>query len=65
MNTSYDKLFRFETEIQAHATGYETLIDELPSHRCQGQYQDKTQMLKVTYTKLSFQLSDDFYWSKV
>ena len=43
----YDKLFRFETEIQAHATGYETLIDEnYLLIDAKGRYQDKTQMLE-------------------
>ena len=43
----YDKLFRFETEIQAHATGYETLIDEkYLLIDAKGRYLDKTQMLE-------------------
>ena len=43
----YDKLFRFETEIQAHATGYETLIDEnYLLIDAKGRYRDKTQMLE-------------------
>ncbi|MGQ7335748.1 cation diffusion facilitator family transporter [Streptococcus suis] len=42
-----DKLFRFETEIQAHATGYETLIDEnYLLIDAKGRYRDKTQMLE-------------------
>lgn len=42
----YDKLFRFESQIQAHAPGYEDLIDD--SYLlidAKGHYQDKEQML--------------------
>lgn len=42
----YDKLFRFETEIQAHANGYEELIDDqYLLIDAKGRYRNKTQML--------------------
>ncbi|HFR3747770.1 TPA: cation diffusion facilitator family transporter [Streptococcus suis] len=43
----YDKLFRYETEIQAHAPGYEDLID--PAYLlidAKGRYHDKDGMLE-------------------
>ncbi|MDG4510221.1 cation diffusion facilitator family transporter [Streptococcus suis] len=42
----YDKLFRFETEIQAQANGYEELIDDqYLLIDAKGRYRNKTQML--------------------
>ncbi|HEM4694377.1 TPA: cation transporter [Streptococcus suis] len=42
----YDKLFRFETEIQAHANGYEELIDDqYLLIDAKGHYRNKTQIL--------------------
>ncbi len=44
----YDKLFRFETEIQAHADGYEKLIDDqYLLIDAKGRYLNKSEMIKA------------------
>ncbi|HEM3695052.1 TPA: cation transporter [Streptococcus suis] len=44
----YDKLFRFETEIQAHANGYEELIDDqYLLIDAKGRYLNKAEMLQA------------------